>query len=526
MTTILLVDDESAVRDAFRSVMDWEAHGFTIAAGAGSGVEALRLLRQQNFDVLVTDIRMPEMDGLALIEEALRVHPDLAVVVLSAYDDYSLVRKAFRLGAHDYFLKADSEPEELLDTLVGTVERVRRSRHGERMIQEQRLAERDARVTRYLNASECDGESTSDQVRENLRVIVGDRRYLIARLAFEDRSREHGHFIEHARSRLQQKQMGEVFRSGDAELVMLLIPEPVRTEDDDSILLKRVAQFLYELLGFKDHGARTLFSVGMSGVYDDVDRCREAYCEASRMLEHRFEFGPGSIVTARMLRGDSTEPVDEALEREIAAVVHEVGLARFDAVEEHLRVIRTFIADHHLSRDRALYSVYLRLYVKVQHLILARGIDLNDVLSENDRFLAQLQVADTLEEVDRRVVAWFAKLFEVLRSPTGEYAGNPVLTAQAFMRRNYHRRLKLAQIAEHVAVHPGYLSRLFSQRVGISPIAFLTSLRIEKAKEQLRSTDLRVYEIAEANGFESAEYFARVFKRRTGVTPQEFRNRE
>lgn len=113
---ILIVDDEAIVREGLKKCLDWEEHGLEIAAVAENGARALEYVREQLIDIVITDIKMPMMDGLELLRKSKEIRPDTIFLILSGYDDFEYARQALRYGADDYILKPIKE-EELLDSL-------------------------------------------------------------------------------------------------------------------------------------------------------------------------------------------------------------------------------------------------------------------------------------------------------------------------------------------------------------------------------------------------------------------------
>ena len=137
MVRILLVDDEPLVRDALKELINWEKYDFVIAAEAFDGVTALEELKRKQIDIVLTDIKMPVMDGLQLINKIQELYKDIRCVVLSAYDEFNLVRKAYAEGAKDYILKSEIDEEHVIEVLKKVAKELLKDREEKLKIEEQ-----------------------------------------------------------------------------------------------------------------------------------------------------------------------------------------------------------------------------------------------------------------------------------------------------------------------------------------------------------------------------------------------------
>lgn len=545
MTTILLVDDEPLVRTTYRAVTDWERHGFTIAADVGSAQEAIEVLMSRPIDILVTDIRMPGTDGLKLIERALSLQPSLAVVALSAHDDFELVRRAFVLGAADYFLKPDSEPEELLETLQKVVATAGRRHPPKADGNARAIAQTDAEVARALR-----GDARAEAGLRVLREIVpGGGMFAVAVAVQEGTPSSPTPLAELLRHAVAEAGLGRAFADGESHTILIFTSPPpdelhsrttpaseppnlhASSPDDRRVQSRTPAAaarlFLDALLLRERKQTGALFSAGISRVHHDLRRAGAAYAEATQALHHRFVFGRGSVISASLL--DPTDdsimriPMQTVAESAADAVIQAIGTGDTDAVLLELSKLRDYLKSIRVDRDTALHSVYLRLHVRLQVYVREMGFDPQSLLGAGEEYVSTIHRSQTLDEMHEATRTWVLLAIKTVRTPAGEYVGDVVLRVREYIARNFSRPIRLEQIARDLAVNPSYLSRVFSQRVGSTLTKYTNKLRVEKTKEALRSSQATVYQIAVDHGFESAEYFCRVFKRIVGVSPRVYR---
>lgn len=530
MKRILLVDDEPMVRHIYSTILPWEEHGFIIKDVASGGNEALEKLKASSYDILVTDIRMPGIDGLALIERACELYPTLAVVVLSSYDDYILVRKAFTLGASDYFIKALSEPEELLEVIKKV------SAKQDRLEEEKDYALRLGKIERRqamlsVLLSKPADERILQRGDEYLHQLIADALYCMVSISVEKTSENRQSIIDTFRSRLSSNFSGELFEITPEKLLCLHVDDSSRrltayAPQQRLRFLSSVRRFYTDLLIMQKKRSGLVFSVGISSVYARQEAILSAIKESEQVLSYRFASGKGSILSPEVLtKQESEEQSEQGLgdKRPIAQIVEAFTLAdkkrMFSLIDEH----EQFLKRKRCDKVKVLHEFYFPLYMRLYVLLKDKGYDAR-VLSGEERYMLEtLSDALTLDDMHTLFRHWLETLMTSIRSSDDSYTGDVVLKARMYIDEHYCEPLRLEQLAGVVAVHPNYLSRLFTERTGKPLFRYINELRVERSKRQLRSTDMKIYEIAYANGFDSPEYYCRIFKRVTGVSPNKYR---
>lgn len=530
MKRILLVDDEPMVRHIYRTILPWEEHGFEIRDVASGGSEALEKLKTGTFDILVTDIRMPGIDGLSLIERACELYPSLAVVVLSSYDDYLLVRKAFTLGASDYFIKALSEPEELLEVIRKVSAKQDRLEEEKSYTLRLGKIERRQAMLAVLTSKPAD-PLVLEKGEEYLQTLIADAPYCMVSISVEKTSENRQSIIDTFRSRLSSNFSGELFEITPEKLLCLHVDDASRrlTAYDPQQRLRFIAsvrKFYTDLLIMLKKQSGITFSAGISSVYSRREAILSATRESEQVLSFRFASGKGSILSPDILSRQQSEEVQEeqGTKRPIVRIVEAFMLAdrkrMFSLIDEHEQLLRRRRCD----KAQVLHEFYFPLYMRLYVLLKDKGYDAR-VLSGEERYMLEtLSDALTLDDMHSLFRDWLETLMRSMRSSDDAYTGDVVLKARMYIDEHYCEPLRLEQLARVVAVHPNYLSRLFTERMGTPLFTYINELRVNRSKRQLRSTDMKIYEIAYANGFDSPEYYCRIFKRVTGLSPNKYRS--
>lgn len=508
---VLIVDDEPIIRIGLKSLVDWEENGFRLAGEASDGVEALELFRREPVDIVITDIRMPRMDGLELMREVKTIQDDVGLLVLSCLDDFAYVKEAMKLGAQDYILKPTMEPEELLAIL-----QVIRTKLGEERQTKRALAEwRDL-------VQQSQAYRVAEALRHYVQTGAGGER-LEAEL-FSPGGGLFGVWIDGEPEALPAADEWTVPHSraaikwSDRCWLMLFGYEKTASEKERHDRMFGCAQTVYARMKETVAPEEEWF-VCLGPALAKLEQFPEALAAHERQLHGRFYGTPARlIVEAAELAEEGALPLAERNDflRAVSngnreAAYHWIGLltAFIQQQRPNVAKLQSFLIE----------MLGLAFGFARQHSPLS-----ND---EDEQLLASLQRIRAIPHIDP-LCAFVAETSRWLwAKPLGEGAlkepGNPFIRkAIRFMRDQYSRNIGTVDIADHVKLSRSYLSDLFSKEMGESLTETLTRIRIEEAKRKLRSGEMKVYEVAEAVGFADPKSFAKTFKRFVGCTPKEF----
>jgi two-component system, response regulator YesN len=485
---VLLVDDEPFYRSALRALLPWEAHGWAIAGEVIDGAEALTFLRRDPVDVVFTDIRMPVMDGVELIRRARAEGIRAAFVVLSAYDDFGLVKGAFLEGARDYVLKPELSAERVLAALA-RVESLPGTPPVTPAAGPTPPAEaRGRRVC--LACFEVDGVPT-ERLIEVLRKRSAARGGEAVPLADPGRAAVALRFDA-------ARPLSEVL--AEVEAFVAVVTEEVRGTWGATV------------------------TCGLSAAVEEPADMSALAAEAGRACAYGFLRGRGKVIHAARVPTAGRAPAagGPAVDREGAARLAAL-LARRDADGLRDALPRFLTSDPRLTVEdipavRAQYRAYL------------------DVLEEFAASAPALRTAPLRALVERlgdRLAgsADVPELNGLLREALGAAAGAAggasrlLRGALALVHDEPGAPLSLAAAARRLGVTAAYLSRVFSREMGVSFTAYLAGARMRAAAALLAGSALKVHEVAERVGYASVEHFSRTFRRIMGASPRAWTQR-
>lgn len=543
MLKLMIVDDELLMRIGIRSMIDWEAHGFRIAAEAANGKEALEMVRAVMPDLIVTDIKMPVMDGLQLIRETSKISADCKYVILSNFDEFRYVKEALQLGAVDYLIKSEITPEALTELLAG----IRRKReaggggNGTLMLTAD-LSQSLSHLKESLFKDLISGlleEREAAAKAEQLQSRVRSEPLAVVKLRIDRFAEVRRKYVEKDEKLLRFSVLNilEEIIPGkwNKELVVESSSEYLLIANTPGADAAAVRADVGKLCGgiqrtMKDFMNLSI-TVGVSSVVPDFRGMRAAYREADDALRRSFFAGRGLVLFYED-KGDwpekdtataASEPggtagSHTANETDDPALRHALDSGR----EEKLAAFFESFRDQ-LSAKRANERTVREAYIRLTEMVSAHTAHLHKSrLPGADKLPYEaLLAAETRDEV-HDIVLNYAKRGMAADSRPAEQRSYADMAVE-MIHRYYAEDISLQSAANHINVNPSYLSRLFKQEKGENFITFLTRVRIERAKSFLESRNYKVYEVADKVGYHNYTYFSKIFKKVVGVSPEEYR---
>lgn len=525
MKKIFLVDDEIVIRENIRNCINWEEEGFDYCGDAPDGEIALPLLEQMQPDILITDIKMPFMNGLELSALVRNRLPKTKIIILSGYDEFEYARQALRLGIEDYCLKpfGSADMIRMLHSVSAKIDQ-EAARRKQIELLEKNLSAQVVNSRERLLSDLCNGFISSVDAIEKaaangLRLI--SRYYAVAVTDVDTPSTEAPNRLT-ARIQQVEEELGKriarlsgflTYRKSRTETVWIF------TGDAAADLEHTLEKLSSDIRKETEQSCRCTISIGIGSTQDRLQGIHLSYIEAERdkhwrRLSHENKQALLSVVESAT---DRTILLDRNRFVEFLKVGTPPQIAAF---------IQDFAAGlEAVQWDTSQYGHYL----------------LNDLTLEafRDTRMRYPNVADyeeTLSRMQQSIIsvhtfheacAYLRKLIEqcwVWRMSSASKYSELIDQVKRYVQLNYsNERISLQDAAEHVRVSPSHLSKVFSQATGQTFVEYLMHTRVRKAMELLQCTSNKSYEIAEQVGYQDPHYFSNVFKRVTGMSTREFR---
>ena len=535
MLRVFLVDDESAVRDMLRDTVPWAQCGYEVAGEAGDGEMALALIRKTCPDVLVTDIRMPFMDGLTLSRLVKQEFPQMKVVILSAHADFDQAQQAIALGVERYLLKPVGK-NQLLPVLENLKEKIRKERRQRNDLIHFRQEAQDYEQYAHRRFFEqmVAGRLTVQQIYDQAKTMNLDLRaqkYTIVLVSELGERRRDGEFDPQSDAMIRESLVTHflkypeyvLFRWDLGTYAVLIKGDENRMEQ----YMNRCVATVRELYESKDRDREWYVAVGKpTPRLSALPGCFEG---VSRLWAYRYLL-PGQHIlteeTVSAFTGTDTEEklmdfdvskVDSTI---VSALLHNAGIQEVsDFVEEYT----DGMGDALRSKP---FCQYLMLSTRFQASSYVRSLGVDP-----KEYLEKLSCLDmtgqnvTAEDMKRYLMDVFLRAMEIRDDRAGSQYRNILKQAVSYMDGHFaDENMSLNRVAEEVKISPNYLSAVFSQEMGVTFVEYLTNKRMERARELLRMTNKRSGEVAAEVGYKDPHYFSFLFKKTQGCTPRDYRS--
>ncbi|WP_409345417.1 response regulator [Paenibacillus sp. MBLB4367] len=510
---VIVADDEKQVRERIVQSFPWERLGMEIAGTACDGREALQLVQSLAPHIVLTDIRMPGMDGLELAAALRERHPGVKVVVLSAYDDFKYAQDAIRAGVKGYLLKplAQEEFAELF------------RRIGCELDQEHRSSSREDVRERFLIdlLKGAQAEPAGDRLKElGLQGLNDFSRVAIC--VFERRAGQEMRF-----SRLQRAfHMSDKYWSGHGIPTMVYGGSQVIFFHDRKPLSKgdvqrMIAGFAAKLESFDPElDLSSDMTIGVGNLYGEPGSIGRSYNEAIFASSCRY-FQPAESV---FYFQDIVRQEAPALNMNelIAETVQALFAKSDEGGRDPLEVFFKQAEACGKSDVRDLHSACIELLIAIK--LKARDLGIAVALPERKEALERIQSFRSLHELK----SWFLTAAGVRPAERAlcpaEDAHDYISRAKAHVQRHLADKISLEEVAESLYINASYFSHTFKKQTGQNFVDYVNEARVRKAAELIRQTNYRIKEISLMVGYKNFSYFNKVFKSIVGVKPLLYRS--
>lgn len=524
MIGVLIVDDEPYVREMIRTMVDWESLSMQVEAEAYNGEVALEMLARagNRISLVITDIRMPVLDGLALIQRAVTLDPQLQFIVISAYDDFHLVKEAFKLGAKDYLLKSEITGAQICSVLSNMKSRLASgnppadfdppARQRENFLLKENL------LTRLINGS------TNIEDLKTLRSLEktaqGERvALMMTRLVHTGSGSDDPAPAESFRAAWSAWLHQQDDTIGDLQAPRFEIVQVTPYEFGLLAIYARsvpasvITRHLHALHS-STRPAGYCVNSGLSHIATDFDLLPKLVHEARLALGYCFINGNGSIIRYD-INWERHDLLEIDTDRQIAALKQQLAAISLRRNSEEIHDVLLHPEQIHTSNINAIKDLYLQY-----HFILVDYARQNNLGVETTALLSEFEINLKYSADLAGLNNW---LTTVLRSMAGKPGSSSVINQVKFyLEMHYAEDVSLHSVARSFDLNSSYLSRIFSEKEHQSFIDYLSRIRMKKAVELLQNSNLRIYEVCERIGYPSPEHFSRTFKKMIGKSPKQF----
>lgn len=513
MTKVMIVDDEVLVRVGLKASIDWESYGLQLIGDYENGKQAYEFALKNCPDIIITDIVMPEMNGLDLIKELNKINNRIKFIILTSHEEFIYAQEAVKLGAADYMLKLSLDIDKLLKLLVDLKEECE-------LYKDNVTLETSPGVNLY-QALLCED---SKEIKKKYKELMTGTKYLLL-LSVDG----------HGLLPLEQQLDGNQFViNGIRNIISDLLQKEAYSDcsyisnGEFFIVIKTEKQilYLYTIAQHIQKSLETYFNIDctiiISNPFEDIFQFKTVIKRLQVGIEYRFYEGKKSL----LIDQDTSIDVNDKLESEYWSVQNELRAAvELGNKTRAIGIINDIIHKAYELKLDPIYvrKVFIQIFLVLEKQLKAVADEVHDNDGRNVFYL--LNNLEYFEDIQHLIINLINNIIWYKDNIKPSIKKEIIETIE-YIRTNFSKDLKLEQLSRHCNMNSSYFSRLFKEKTGENISNFILRIRMEKAKVLLLEREERfMYEIANQVGYENFNNFSKLFKKYSGMTPKEFRSR-
>lgn len=543
MFKVFFVDDEIVVRDGIRNCLSNQS-GFTLSGEAQDGEMALSMIHEIKPDILITDIKMPFMNGLELCKIVKKIQPWIRIIILSGHDEFEYAKQAISIGIDDYLLKPFTA-EELIEAVKKSASRIEAENKKEEdlaklkaQVETQSEIEKDRFLSDFVQGNialsdflqgaenynlevlsrfytmiliKCDKCDKTDKIEQNA-IKIFDKTQVFSIKGFVKNL-----FEQESPSTKNCDTSAIAFLFSKDELCIML--KTSSKESTEETVFACVDALKHQLL---KQGLKVL-GTGIGLTVERLASISESFTEAKKALQIAVQNGGGKLISATDLQSENAETL---LNLSGGEFVDKLKYALIEEIDQIVEKQIELLGNNPFQFTVMGSYLIIELISASSRIIEQLGGKVEDVCPEilTSNFVSS--AVKSVENFSNQSRFMLNKLLQYRDSKMQSRYGDMIMKAKRYIDENYNdQNICLRLVAEEVAVSPNHFSAVFSQECGQSFIEYLTSVRLEHAKSLLQKSEMKSTDIAYEVGFNDSHYFSFIFKKNTGLSPKEYRQK-
>jgi len=534
MYKVVIIDDEALVRIGLKSMINWSDNDCEIIGEAANGQSGYELILDTSPHIVITDIKMPLMDGLEMIQKLKESGNKSKFIVLSSYNEFELLRKAMKYGIEDYLIKLELEPELLIDILTHLKEKISldykkqdEEYKTEKYLMENKFAMREEFFKKVISKVTKDKNEIEEEL-DYLKITLNKNCILCAVIQvsnagkFDNFEEADINLLEFSILNVVDEIVNDFFEAycfkwkiNEYNIIFSADDNSEKKDIKDKIksMSERIITMLKQYFNIDS-------IMGISNINKGLTGIGNAHVESRQALKESFFKGKEKVLFFDdIVLKENIEKI--AYQYELDSLLKYIELSDIEAIEIVFQEIINDLNDKGISKNSA-YD----LCAKITYLInIAVGKDkknLEIIFGDDTSIFEKISKLESIQAIED----WLRKIekgiYNYLLNQNKGQNKKLIYKTKKIINDNRGKVVSLQDVASKLNISSGYLSTIFKQYTGVSFIDYVTEVKMEEAKRLLKEGKYKIYEIAQMTGYENAYYFSKVFKKVTGITPREF----
>ena len=537
MLTMIVADDEPFIRSSLIHVFNWqEEFGIEIIGEAADGQEAYDLCLKLAPDILFTDIMMPIMGGLQVAEKLREAGIQSKIIMISGAQDFSYAREALKVNAEGYILKPVklTEVREVFHQVVARLTEEQETRMNVQQLKQQLHDNMPLLREKFLQNLIAGLYRNEQEIWDKINyfALPFSRRDILTaavlqlddyRSAVDKFSEEYKQLLYFSIQNIINECLGShpcaiSFVASENEFIMVFCS----AEDPSSGSVSRLCE---QIISSIQKYLRLDASIGIGRACPLAGQLEDSYKDALAALVYKFYTGHGSVLYIKDIQPDTETLQSTFFYKFQARLMNELKAGHTDTVMELMEQLFTTLALPKLQIGYV-QSICAEMIFSAARTLYEIDEDIEQVLSGRITIMDKLYVQKNMTDLKAYMLSLLHDLSAYVAGKNTSKNSRIIHKIRSIVQEGYARELSIAKIAEEVFLTPNYISLIFKKETGETITDYITRFRIGKAKELLRTTDLKVMEISERVGYENPHYFSTVFKKTVGLHPLKYRSQK
>lgn len=529
---IMLVDDEEEVRKSIIRKINWQDAGFEVIGDAENGEDALEKIEQNEPDVVLTDIKMPYMDGLTMAEKIRQNYPSIKIVIFSGFDEFEFAKRAIKLNVIEYILKPVNVEEltAILKKIRNNLDEEIEQKRNVNLLRESYIKSLPTIREHFLNDlvhGGMDAETISSKLEEYAIDIDHAQQWMVAAIHMEPEEKVDKALPLHKERELIPISVSRLIEEKlDGQFRFIMFHSALESILIAAIDARNSQAALVSLLGDICKETKKILEVSVTiGVGESCFALTEvgaSFKSALNALGYRAVSGSGGLIYIRDVEPVNHEKLlfDSRMESELISAV------KFGPREKIEKVIGDLVGKMGEAKVHyRQYQAYILAVINVMTQVTQQyDLKIPDMFGVETDYFEILKKVEKTEDIRQYLLDVAFKMNAALEEERSNTTKNVIKEAEQYIREHYQDPdMTVEKICRRLHMSAAYFSTLFKKETGQAYIAYLTDVRLNRAVELLMTTEDKTYIIAEKVGYPEQNYFSYVFKKKFGMSPTKYR---
>ena len=501
MYKVMLVDDEKLIIEGLKNIIDWKELGLEVVETALNGKEAFDKFTENKIDIIITDINMPQITGLKLINYIRDIDLNVKFVILTGYDEFSYAKEAIKYGVENYILKPINE-EELKETLINIVKDLEEK--NKKVIE---ILDKNRKLIQYINGKL--DRSFIYSIERLLNLDIYRTKYTVASIYIT--SEYDGDLFYNIRDIIESNTNNgyEILNSNEGQAILI-------NSWDDNIEKKDIINY-YENIKNKiieRIGSYTFIAIGE--IVDKITEIDVSYTIAKELKKYSLTEGKNKCIYLDLIK--------DKKEKRITFKEKMDTLNKYIIEKDMLKIesVITNVIDNDDLTPRNIYDFSIKVIILIDEIANELKIDKSYESDNLSSTIVDLCNENTRESIKAFILREIEEIVDVMNANDNKYS--PVVQQIInIVEDKYYEELSLKTLSYKYNINSSYLGQIFSKEVGISFSEYLNKIKNLKAKDLILNTNMKINDIAKMVGYIDSSYFYRKFKKYYGVSPSTLR---